>query len=195
MDGGQARRGGAEARRARWWQARAKGGPPFLPDEFLSVQNERVLGPDIPSHCRPAFFICIQCRRHPRLEPSPLPAPAPRTALRLPRRLDDPTYHRNIVNMPAHRNYRTRDRTESQGRRRSLVARAETYEQFFAYEYFRPKFLLAPGLPPDDSNDRVPSSRTQKEERRAPTVWEIGKSGRRTEGKEESSIKSRRSSS
>lgn len=82
---------------------------------FFRFKTNRVLGPDIPSHCRPAFFICIQCRRHPRLEPSPLPAPAPRTALRLLRRLDDPTYHRNIVNMPAHRNYRTRDRTESQG--------------------------------------------------------------------------------
>lgn len=78
-------------------------------------------------------------------------------------------------------------------RRPSLVARAQTYE--FAYEYFRPKFLLAPALSTDNSNDRVPSSRTRKEKRRAPTVWEIGKSARRTEGKEESSIKSRRSSS
>lgn len=80
-------------------------------------------------------------------------------------------------------------------RRRSLVARAETYERLFAYEYFRPKVLLGPGLSTDNANDRVPSSRTRKEERRAPTVWEIGKSGRRTEGKEESPIKSRRSSS
>lgn len=78
-------------------------------------------------------------------------------------------------------------------RRRSLVARAETYE--FAHEYFGPKFSLVPGLSTDNSDERVPSSRMQKEERRAPTVSEIGKSERRTEGKEESSIKSRRSSS
>lgn len=44
---------------------------PFVADGFLSVQDER--GPDVvPSHCRPAFFICIQCWRHPRgtTEPS-----------------------------------------------------------------------------------------------------------------------------
>ena len=89
-------------------------------------ENQRVLGPDIPSHCRPAFFICIQCRRHPRLEPSPLfpPPRASRTALCLRRRLDEPTYHRNIVNMAAHRNYRTDRPRKSRGEGRRKSARA-----------------------------------------------------------------------
>lgn len=55
-----------------------KGGDPPL-DEFLSVEKKRRKrrGPRprdiLPSHCRPAFFICIQCRRrHPRgFEPFP----------------------------------------------------------------------------------------------------------------------------
>lgn len=46
---------------------------PFAADGFLF--GSRRTGPDVvPSHCRPAFFICIQCWRHPRgTEPSSLP--------------------------------------------------------------------------------------------------------------------------
>lgn len=87
-------------------------------DEFLSVgereeKKDGVLDIILPSHCRPAFFICIQCptERHPRLEPSPFRRGGPSS--------HRPSTRRRIIrmsfNMAAHRNYgRTSERTSEQ---------------------------------------------------------------------------------
>lgn len=107
---------------------------------------------DVPSHCRPAFFICIQCRRHPRLEPStrgprstslhaspqtPSLSPAV-TPLVRPTALRGPTYHRNIVNTAAHRklpNPGTRGPDET--RREAEGTQHVSGALRFAFEFFR----------------------------------------------------------
>lgn len=65
----------------------------------LEKKERRKRGPRprdiLPSHCRPAFFICIQCRRrHPRGF-EPFPALSTRPIIRM------------SFNMAAHRNYPT----------------------------------------------------------------------------------------
>lgn len=130
--------------------------PPFLPDGFLSVQNERVLGLDVPSHCRPASFICIQCRRHPRLR-----HPVSRLAPSIPPRA--PTYHRNIVNMAAHRNYRTGSRGEASRARAARVGAcgllSNSFARAFCWLFLRPGTRSATDRPRSLSSFPVDAKR------------------------------------
>lgn len=80
-------------------EPKERGIPIWMSFFRLEKKERRKRGPRprdiLPSHCRPAFFICIQCRRrHPRGF-EPFPALSTRPIIRM------------SFNMAAHRNYPT----------------------------------------------------------------------------------------